>query len=146
MEKAFVKLGVWQSFIDLSIKAFCVLRGQGGHVVRTAMLVFSRAGHEMPIVRDFLRGESSLNLLNSEQQACGWLRHQLEQSTSSVGNWFKEFTHETVVPAWFGLLKNGFPPAMTIMEFMDKRKRKAAESGAAEMLGGQVDESEKMQM
>lgn len=149
MVSAFQRVGAWDTFVSLCASAFLALRRRAPALQRLCAAVFGKAGFTGKEVEAFLTGPSSLATASdyTEEEAAQAVRKQVERSADDVGNWFKEFTHEHVVPGWYRLLKKGFPPAMAVMQFVDERQqRKAEQKAAAASEGVEVDEEETMQV
>lgn len=133
MEISFRKVGIWDKFVELSLDAFAALRAHSEGLVRVAQMVFVNAGHTDESVRRFMTGRSSLNVQDGNDRAVEYLRRLIHRSSRDLGNWFKEFTHERVVPAWFVLLDRGFPPAKALMKLRDAQEQGAADRLAANL-------------
>lgn len=133
MEISFRKVGIWDKFVELSLDAFATLRAHSEGLVRIAQMVFVNAGHTDESVRRFMTGRSSLNVQEENDRAVEYLRRLILRSSRDLGNWFKEFTHERVVPAWFVLLDKGFPPAKALMKLRDAQEQGAADRLAANL-------------
>lgn len=148
MEAAFRNVGVWDKFVDLCVDAFLVLRQHADTLVRVTQLLFVKAGYKDGKVDAFLRGQNSLNVGEKREAKAGdHVRRQITRSSGDVGNWFKEFAHERLVPTWYMLLDKGFPPAKIIMKLRDAQEQGAADKLAATLIDdGHVDDDEKVQV
>lgn len=113
-------MGVWDRFVNMCAAALSALRAQADVLVHNATMLFKKAGHKEEGIRAFLEGESSLNIKASDEKASAHLRAQVRNSSAAVRNRFKEFTHEHVVPVWYGMVKKGFPPAKLMTRLKDK--------------------------
>lgn len=133
MEAAFRAVGIWDTFVKLSVDAFLVLRNHIDVLIRIAQMLFTKAGHTDASIKDFLSGRSSLNRHDDQTRAADHVKRQILRSSGDMGNWFKEFTHERVVPAWYTLLNKGFPPAKVLMKLRDAQERGAADRLAASL-------------
>lgn len=133
MESAFRKVGIWDKFVELSLDAFAALRVHTEGLVRMAQMVFVNAGHTDESIRKFMTGRYSLNQQEGNERAIEYLKRLIGRSSRDLGNWFKEFTHERVVPAWFTLLDKGFPPAKALMKLRDAQEQGAADRLAANL-------------
>lgn len=116
MEQGMKAAGIWDNFIDMSVDAFKSLRNNCDDIIRLASIMFPKAGLDSRSVQNYLKGSMSLNLAAEEDDALLSVRTQIVNSTEDFGNWFKEYTHENVLPVWYNLLKEGFPPAQSAME------------------------------
>lgn len=125
MESVFKDLKVWDKFVDMFVDAFLVLRVEAPAIIRTSVLIFSKAGYEEEQIRNFLQGKFSLNVHEKEKKAADLVRKQLLMSSGDIKTKFKAFAHEHIDPAWYGLLEKGFPPAVAIMKIVDMKEQKA---------------------
>ena len=116
MESGLRSVGAWEKFVDFSVDAFQSLRKRNKELLQIGSMVFQKAGFAESEVETFLSGRKSLNLSENDETAKAIVRVKIEESSEHLGNWFKDFTHENVVPVWFKLLKEGFPPATVAME------------------------------
>lgn len=128
MEVVFRELGVWDTFVDLFLDAFAALREHAPAIIRTSVMIFSMAGYREDEIRNFLRGRGSLNVDESDEKAIEWVKKQLVMSSGDIKTRFKQFAHEHIDPAWYGLLEKGFPPAVAIMKLVDAKEQKAAKN------------------
>lgn len=126
MEETFRQLNIWDRFVSMCIAAFVALREQLDALVRNTVTLFEKAGYREEEMCVFLEGEGSLNRRANENEAVLRLRRQIEKSSGDMGNWFKEFTHERVVPVWYRLLKRGFPPAKILTRLRNAHEEREA--------------------
>lgn len=132
MESVFKKLNVWELFVETSVRAFLALRSSSSAIVRTAVLLFGKAGYEPGAVRSFLRSRFSLNLHEkNEAAAAAFVRNQIQSSSTDWKTKLKAFSHQHIDPGWYGLLERGFPPAVAIMKLIDGKEQKSARRVAA---------------
>lgn len=124
MEVVFRELKVWDKFVSMFLDAFSTLRTHAAIVIRTAVLIFSKAGFEEDQIRQYLMDKNSLNVHESDRKAEEFVRKQLEMSSGAVKTRFKQFAHEHIDPAWYGLLEKGFPPAVAIMKLVDAKAKR----------------------
>lgn len=131
MEEAYKTVGIWEDFVEFSKDAFMSLRKRGDEIIQMAQLIFPKAGHSKEKVEKFLRGPRSLNMDVDDMPAIASVEMQIRESATNLGNWFKMYTHDNVVPLWYKLLGEGFPPAKAAMEFynnyMQNRREQLAE-------------------
>lgn len=133
MEDAFQALGVWETFVGLCGAAFISARHASGEVLRLADMVFGKSGMKRQDIQAFLRGNRSLNLGEADEDAGEHVMEQVRNSGSNAQTWMKRISHEYVDPAWYGLLKKGFPPAVAIMDMLDKSENAAAQELADQL-------------
>ncbi|KAI0562998.1 Phosphatidylinositol kinase [Gracilaria domingensis] len=126
MEAVFKELGIWDRFVTMCVDAFLALRAEAPAIVRSFVMMFSKAGYEEAQIRNFVQGKFSLNVHDSEKKAGDLLRRQLVMSSGDIKTKFKAFAHAHIDPAWYGLLEKGFPPAVAIMKLVDAKEQKAA--------------------
>lgn len=126
MEAVFRDLKVWDKFVELFVDAFIALRRVAPAIIRTSVIMFSKAGYDAHQIRTFLQGRFSLNVHEKEKKAAELVRRQLLHSSTDIKTRFKAFAHEHIDPAWYGLLEKGFPPAVAIMKIVDAKEQKAA--------------------
>ena len=126
MEAVFRDLKVWDKFVQMCVDAFIALRRVAPAIIRTSVIMFSKAGYEEEQIRSYLRGRFSLNVHEREDKAAETLRRQIVNSSGDIKTRFKAFAHEHIDPAWYGLLEKGFPPAVAIMKIVDAKEQKAA--------------------
>jgi len=131
MLKSFTKLDHWEEFVSRCEKAFVVLRQNSKMVVSATELVFGQAGWDVSKIKEFLSGETSLNLNQNDEVARTKLRGLITTSPNSWQNMFKQFSHTRIDPVWYGLLKNHFPPAVLVMKAVDSAKAANSGSGTA---------------
>lgn len=137
MEAVFRDLKVWDKFVGMFVDAFISLRQVAPAIIRTSVIMFSKAGYEEDQIRAYLQGRFSLNVHEKEHKAAEQIRRQIVTSSSDIKTRFKAFAHEHIDPAWYGLLEKGFPPAVAIMKIVDAHEQKAArklsQQGATEV-------------
>lgn len=126
MEVVFRELKVWDRFVDMSVDAFMALRAEAPAIIRTSVMIFSKAGYEEDQIRAFVQGKFSLHVHGKDKKAADFVRRQMMMSSGDIKTWFKQFAHEHIDPAWYGLLEKGFPPAVAIMKLVDAKEQKAA--------------------
>lgn len=126
MEDTFRHLKIWNQFVSMCVDAFTVLREQTDALIRNTVTLFEKAGHKEEEMRVFLEGEGSFNRHATSNDAVHRLKRQIERSSGDMSNWFKEFTHEKVVPVWYRLLKKGFPPAKILTRMRNVHEEKEA--------------------
>lgn len=126
MEAVFRDLKVWDKFVQMFVDAFIALRRVAPAIIRTSVILFSKAGYEEEEIRTYLQGRSSLNVHDKEHKAAEHVRRQIVNSSGDIKTRFKAFAHEHIDPAWYGLLEKGFPPAVAIMKIVDAKEQKAA--------------------
>lgn len=126
MELVFRELDIWETFVDLFVDTFMALRARAPEVIRTSVLIFTKAGYEEHQIRQYLQGKMSLNTQVSDMKAAEGVRRQLILSSGDIKTRFKQFAHEHIDPAWYGLLEKGFPPAVAIMKLVDAKEQRAA--------------------
>lgn len=126
MEIVFRELHIWDSFVDMFVDAFMALREHAPAVIRTAVLIFTKAGYDGDQIRHYLQGKFSLNVHESDKTASDFVRRQLIMSSGDIKTKFKQFAHEHIDPAWYGLLEKGFPPALAIMKLVEAKEQRAA--------------------
>lgn len=131
METVFRALKVWDKFVDMFVEAFLALRDVAPTIIRTSVMVFSKAGYEPDQIRSFLRGRFSLNVHEKDKKAADFVRKQIVTSSGDIKTKFKAFSHAHIDPAWYGLLEKGFPPAVAIMKLVDAKEQKAAKKLAS---------------
>lgn len=133
MEEAFKQVGAWGKFILLCEAAFAAARRDAGVILQIAGLSFARSGLKIHAVNRFLRGQSSLNLGVDDETAVENVSQQVQGSAHSAQTWLKRVAHDVIDPMWYGLLKQGFPPAVAIMGMLDKNENKAAQDVAQQL-------------
>lgn len=126
MEAVFRELKVWDTFVKFFVEAFMALREHAPSIIRTSVLIFKKAGYEEDQIRHFLQDKTSLNVHESDKKAGDVVRRQLVMSSGDIKTKFKQFSHEHIDPAWYGLLEKGFPPAVAIMKMVDAKEQRAA--------------------
>lgn len=126
MEAVFRDLKVWDRFVNMFVDAFLALRRVAPAIVRTSVIIFTKAGYEEHQIRSFIQGRFSLHVHEKEGKAAEMVRRQLVHSSTDIKTKFKAFAHEHIDPAWYGLLEKGFPPAVAIMKLVDAKEQKAA--------------------
>lgn len=126
MEVVFRELNIWQTFVRLFVDTFMALRAHASEIIRTSVLIFTKAGYEEHQIRQYLQGKMSLNTHVSSSKAAEGVRKQLILSSGDIKTKFKQFAHEHIDPAWYGLLEKGFPPAVAIMKLVDAKEQRAA--------------------
>lgn len=126
MEAVFRSMKVWDRFVDMFLDAFLALRAEAPAIIRTSVMMFSKAGYEEQQIRDFVHGKFSLNVHESDKKATEFVKRQLVMSSGDIKTRFKAFAHAHIDPAWYGLLEKGFPPAVAIMKMVDAKEQKAA--------------------
>lgn len=126
MEVVFRELKVWDTFVKLFVDAYMALRSHAPSIIRTSVLIFTKAGYGEDQIRHFLQGKYSLNVHDTDKKAGDFVRKQLIMSSGDIKTRFKQFSHEHIDPAWYGLLEKGFPPAVAIMKLVDAKEQKAA--------------------
>lgn len=126
MELVFRELHVWKLFADLFVDTFMALRVHAPAIIRTSVLIFSKAGYEDEQIRHYLQGKFSLNVHEADTAAAEFVHRQLTMSSGDIKTKFKQFAHEHIDPAWYGLLEKGFPPAVAIMKLVDAKEQRAA--------------------
>lgn len=126
MEMVFKKLNVWDKFVEMFVDSFMALRAMAPAIIRTSILIFTNAGYDEEQIRTFVQGKFSLNVHEKDKKAADHVRRQLVMSSGDIKTRFKQFAHEHIDPAWYGLLEKGFPPAVAIMKIVDAKEQKAA--------------------
>lgn len=135
MEHVFKDLGVWNRFVSLCVKGFHALRKSGPAVVRTTTMLFSRAGHDAEVIKEYMRGKNSLNVRESTPKALQYIKSQLETSSTDWKAKFKSYSHEKIDPVFYGLLEKRFPPAVLAMKVVNRLDHKAERKLAS--MGGE---------
>jgi len=138
MKNALICVGEWNTFIDLAVSAYKVLRDRSKEVIRAGKLIYSLAlDWEASAIEDYFN--ASLQLKLDEDTALSNIRAELEGSSIAWQNFFKQFSHKTIDPVWYGLLRRHFPPAVAIMSKVeDSSKEKAAAKKAKDVDGTTV--------
>ncbi|CAN8065753.1 unnamed protein product [Agarophyton chilense] len=126
MEAVFKKLDIWDRFVNMCVDAFLALRAEAPAIIRSFVMMFSKAGYDEAQIRSFVQGKFSLNVHDSEKRAGELIKRQLVMSSGDIKTKFKAFAHAHIDPAWYGLLEKGFPPAVAIMKLVDAKEQKAA--------------------
>lgn len=145
MEVVFRELDVWEKFTDMFVDAFMSLREYAPEIIRTSVMMFTKAGFEPDEIRQFLQSKSSLNIHEHDNKAAEFMRRQLQLSSGDIKTRFKQFAHEHIDPAWYGLLEKGFPPAVAIMKLVDAKDNRAAKKLAqSKKLASLVSEEERV--
>lgn len=145
MELVFRELHIWKLFGDLFVDTFMALRAYAPAIVRTSVLIFSKAGYEDEQIRHYLQGKFSLNVHESDKTASEFVHRQLNVSSGDIKTKFKQFAHEHIDPAWYGLLEKGFPPAVAIMKLVDAKEQRAARKLAESInVSEAIDDDEKI--
>lgn len=145
MEAVFRDLKVWDKFVSMFMDAFIALRRVAPAIIRTSVILFSKAGYEEEQIRTYLQGRFSLNVHEKEHKAAEHVRKQLVNSSGDIKTRFKAFAHEHIDPAWYGLLEKGFPPAVAIMKIVDAKEQKAAKK-LSQTSATEVREDEKIHL
>ena len=126
MESVFRELKIWDKFANMFVDTFMALREHAPAIIRTSVLLFSKAGLEPNQIRQFLMSKLSLNVHEADEKAAEFMRKQLMLSSGDIKTRFKQFAHEHIDPAWYGLLEKGFPPAVAIMKLVDAKDNRVA--------------------
>lgn len=145
MEAVFRDLGVWERFVDMFVDGFIALRRVAPAIIRTSVIMFSKAGYDEDQIRAYLQGRFSLNVHDKEEKAAEMVRRQIVNSSGDIKTRFKAFAHEHIDPAWYGLLEKGFPPAVAIMKMVDAKEQKAAKK-LSQQIRTEVKEDEKIHL
>lgn len=133
MEDAFRSVGVWDEFVDCCAAAYASARRNCTQVLAAAALAFARTGVPVKTVSKFVRGRNSLNLGREDDEALEALMKQVRESAHSAQTWVKRLAHQYVDPAWYSLIRSGFPPATAIIAYMDNVENKQAQKLADQL-------------
>lgn len=132
MEAGFKSVGVWGTFVELSVDAFRSLRKNSDVILRFAALQFSKAGFEEDKTRKFLESAASLNMKKGEGAALKKLKTQILGSSKHIANSLKTVVHDSLQGGWYKQLQEGFSPAQKAMEayneMAQERNRRMEES------------------
>lgn len=148
MQDAFEQLGCWDTFLSMCAAAFACARTNASAVLRVTRLAFARTGLRHRQITRFMRGKKSLNLAAADDDAVQYVRKQCANGASDCQTWIKRIAHDFIDPAWYGLLKKGFPPAVAIVKWMDEAENKEANKLAQELkeAGDQVEDEERVDL
>jgi hypothetical protein len=127
MEVALRAVGAWGSFVDACEDAFLTIRRAAPAVVRTAVMLFEKAGFSAQRVRGYLSGARSLNTHERDEAAAGAVVRDLV--THSSQNWktkFKSYSHDKIDPAFYAALQSRFGPAVLAMKILDCKLQAAS--------------------
>lgn len=127
MQDAFEEIGIWSEFVACCSEAFGSARRNSAQLLSTTTIAFARTGIPVEKAVRFIRGKRSLDLNKSDDVAIESFSRQIEYSSRSAQTWVKRLAHQFVDPAWYALIRSGFPPATAIVALMDKAENKEAE-------------------
>jgi len=133
---------LWKPFLQRCCQAFSSLRKNSKDVIRVCRLVFGQLGINPDVVETFLKSKQSLMMDLSDAQAEEQLTHLIESSPNSWQNVFKQVSHKSIDPVYYGLLKAHFPVAVLAQHIVRNSDRKKAEErkrGLTKNPGGQDD-------
>lgn len=133
MEDAFKHVGVWDDFVDSCAAAYASARTHCAPLLAAAAMAFARTGVSVSDVSRFMRGKRSLNLGAADDEAVGAFVDQVKGSAHSAQTWVKRLAHQYVDPAWYSLIRSGFPPATAIIAYMDNVENKQAQKLADQL-------------
>lgn len=133
MEDAFRTVGVWDDFLENCAAAYASARRNSGQVLSAAALAFARTGVSVKEVSKFLRGKRSLDLGQEDEVSLEAFMKQVRESAHSAQTWVKRLAHQYVDPAWYSLIRSGFPPATAIVAYMDNVENKQAQELADQL-------------
>eukprot|EP01088_Endostelium_zonatum_P013398 TRINITY_DN2793_c0_g1_i1.p1 TRINITY_DN2793_c0_g1~~TRINITY_DN2793_c0_g1_i1.p1 ORF type:complete len:447 (-),score=127.13 TRINITY_DN2793_c0_g1_i1:125-1465(-) len=117
----------WVPFLNKCVLAFRWLRKNADAVIRTCRIVFAQMGISPDHVEAFLRSKQSLSLDLSDAEAEENIRNLIEASPNSWQNLFKQVSHCSIDPVYYGLLKMHFPVAVFAQNLVRKSDAKKAE-------------------
>jgi len=123
MKDCLKKIGKWDHFIKKCTDAFRALRLRADEVIRLVVLVFSQGGWDPEKVKQYLV-EQSLMMGEDDDKVINLITAKLTSSAESWQNIFKQFSHKTIDPLWYGLLKKGVTPATATMKLVEKKAAK----------------------
>eukprot|EP01090_Pellita_catalonica_P007189 TRINITY_DN1779_c0_g1_i2.p1 TRINITY_DN1779_c0_g1~~TRINITY_DN1779_c0_g1_i2.p1 ORF type:complete len:175 (-),score=24.73 TRINITY_DN1779_c0_g1_i2:48-572(-) len=119
MMQCFKELEVWELFVEKCVTAFFILRRRANEVVSACIYSFTASGRKPIEIRDYVRGPESLMLAMPDQKARSILTNMITSSAKNWQNVFKQFTHKTIDPIWYGMLEKHFPPATIAMAVVE---------------------------
>jgi len=135
MKVALETLGVWETMIQLCLDAYKILRIHATEVIQACKLIFGQVLEwDHRIIEEHLI--ESLQLEESEDVALKVVKDLILGSSSAWQNWFKQFSHKTIDPMWYGLLRAHFPPAEAIMGKVETKTKKKMEAKKVSGLDG----------
>lgn len=117
------RVGGWDRFVAAAADAFTVLRGHAPLAVRAAVRVFGAAGFDAATVRAAVLGPWGLNV--AAPSAAAAAAAVTAAVVSAAGVWrarAKGVAHVAVDPAFYGLLRLGFPPALLARRLVEARR------------------------
>eukprot|EP01088_Endostelium_zonatum_P003266 TRINITY_DN1447_c0_g1_i1.p2 TRINITY_DN1447_c0_g1~~TRINITY_DN1447_c0_g1_i1.p2 ORF type:complete len:190 (-),score=74.25 TRINITY_DN1447_c0_g1_i1:176-745(-) len=116
MKVALKQRNKWDEFVELVEKGYLALRTKGEEVERAARMVFGMCLEwEGNRIEEFVRKSLGREEGASERVAREKVRYYVEESSVAWQNYFKQLSHKTIDPVWYGLLRRHFPPAVAIM-------------------------------
>lgn len=133
MEDAFRAVGIWDEFLESCAAAYASARRNCRQVLSAAALAFARTGVSVKEVSKFVRGRRSLDLGQEDVVALEAFMKQVRESAHSAQTWVKRLAHQYVDPAWYSLIRSGFPPATAIIAYMDNIENKQAQKLADQL-------------
>ncbi|GAB0495829.1 hypothetical protein MMPV_007136 [Pyropia vietnamensis] len=130
MQAGLTAVGVWDKFVDYSVKAFLALRDAAPEVVRTTVLLFSHTDFEENVIREYMKSKVSLAVHSTEQAAAKSIQTQIDASATQWKMKIKSYTHDKVDPAFYKLLEKRFPPALLAMKIVEAKNHATAKVSA----------------
>jgi hypothetical protein len=126
MEAAFRAVGAWERFVDECEAAFLTIRRAAPAVIRTAVLMFTKAGFPAQVVREYLSGPLSLNTRAASEGAAGAVvRRFVVKSSQHWRTKLKSYSHQKIDPAFYSALESGYAPAVLAMKIVDSKQQAA---------------------
>lgn len=126
MQAGLTAVGVWDKFVDYSVRAFLALRDSAPEVVRTTVLLFSHADFEENVIREYMKSKVSLAVHSTEEAAAKSIQTQIDSSATQWKMKIKSYTHDKVDPAFYKLLEKRFPPALLAMKIVEAKNHATA--------------------
>lgn len=140
MVDAFERVGCWDDFVKLCGLSFVSARANSTSILRVSRHAFARCGLKESAISRFLRSQKSLYLSADDEVAREYVEEQVRNGASNAQTWIKRIAHDVIDPAWYGLLKKGFPPAVAVMSWLDNAENAEANALAQQLkeIGDQI--------